>query len=106
VKKSIIPDIGDFLVLLLFCDRNIYNEKMKRMWNALYEEFIVRQIYWIFCDYRNKTRIIEEMTNNKTKNINEYKNKLIEEEALKKCIRKGFCNFKGDNKTFADTLEK
>jgi len=94
VKKSIIPDIGDFLVLLLFCDRNIYNEKMKRMWNSLYEEI------------RNKTRIIEEMLTHKVINKNEYKTKLIEEEAFKECIREGYCNFKGDNKTFADTLIK
>ena len=106
VKKSIIPDIGDFLVLLLFCDRNIYNEKMKRMWNSLYEEFLVRQMYWAFCDIRNKTRIIEEMLTNKVINKNEYKTKLIEEEAFKECIREGYCNFKGDNKTFADTLIK
>ena len=106
VKKSIIPDIGDFLVLLLFCDRNIYNEKMKRMWNSLYEEFLVRQMYWAFCDIRNKTRIIEEMLTNKVINKNEYKTKLIEEEAFKECIREGYCNFKGDNKTFADALIK
>ena len=106
VKKSIIPDIGDFLVLLLFCDRNIYNEKMKRMWNSLYEEFLVRQMYWAFCDIKNKTRIIEEMLTNKVINKNEYKTKLIEEEVFKECIREGYCNFKGDNKTFADTLIK
>ena len=74
VKKSIIPDIGDFLVLLLFCDRNIYNEKMKKMWYSLYEEFLVRQIYWIFCDYNNKKRIIEKMLKNKCINNSEYKN--------------------------------
>ena len=106
VKKSIIPDIGDFLVLLLFCDRNIYNEKMKRMWNALYEEFLIRQIYWIFYDYTNKTNIIEEMLRNKTINNNENKIKLLKEEALKECIREGSCNFKGDNKTFVDILKK
>ena len=111
VKKSIIPDIGNFLVLLLFCDRNIYNEKMKRMWNSLYEEFLVRQMYWIFYDYRNKTRIIKEMLKNKVINSKEYKTKLFKEElfkeeALKECIREGFCNFKGDNKTFADILKK
>ena len=110
VKKSIIPDIGDFLVLLLFCDRNIYNEKMKVMWNAIYEEFLVRQIYWIFCDNNNKIRTIEEIFKNKDniKNKNEYKNKfkLIEEELLKECLREGFCNFKGDNKTFVDILKK
>ena len=110
VKKSIIPDFGDFLVLLLFCDRNIYNEKMKVMWNAIYEEFLVRQIYWIFCDNNNKIRTIEEIFKNKDniKNKNEYKNKfkLIEEELLKECLREGFCNFKGDNKTFVDILKK
>jgi len=112
VKKSIIPDIGDFLVLLLFCDRNIYNEKMKVMWNAIYEEFLVRQIYWIFCDNNNKIRTIEEIFKNKdnikNKIKNEYKNKfkLIDEELLKECLREGFCNFKGDNKTFVDILKK
>ena len=106
VKKSIIPDIGDFLVLLLFCDRNIYNEKMKKMWNSLYEEFLVRQMYWAFCENRNKTRIISEMLKNKTINKNEYKTKLNEEEIVKQCIKEGICNFKGDNKTFADTLKK
>ena len=108
VKKSIIPDIGDFLVLLLFCDRNIYNEKMKKMWYSLYEEFLVRQIYWIFCDNNNKKRIIEKMLKNKGINNSEYKNKikLLEEETLKQCKRGGYCNFKGDNKAFADILIK
>ena len=108
VKKSIIPDIGDFLVLLLFCDRNIYNEKMKKMWYSLYEEFLVRQIYWIFCDYNNKKRIIEKMLKNKCINNSEYKNKikLLEEETLKQCKSGSYCNFKGDNKAFVDILIK
>ena len=106
VKKSIIPDIGDFLVLLLFCDRNIYNEKMKRMWYKIYEEFLIRQIYWIFCDEKNKVRIIENMLRDKAKNNKEYKTKLIEEEALKRCLNEGVCNFKGDNKIFVDILNK
>jgi hypothetical protein len=106
VKKSIIPDIGDFLVLLLFCDRNIYNEKMKRMWYKIYEEFLIRQIYWIFCDEKNKVRIIENMLRDKAKNNKEYKTKLIEEEALKRCLNEGVYNFKGDNKIFVDILNK
>ena len=108
VKKSIIPDIGDFLVLLLFCDRNIYNEKMKKMWIALYEEFLVRQIYWIFGDYRNKTSIIENVIKSGVKHKEEYKTqvKLIKEEALKNCLKEGLYNFKGDNKTFIDILKK
>ena len=106
VKKSIIPDIGDFLVLLLFCDRNIYNEKMKRMWYKLYEEFLIRQMYWIFCDGKNRVRIIENMLRDKFKNNNEYKTKLVEEEALKRCLNEGVYNFKGDNKIFVDILNK
>ena len=108
VKKSIIPDIGDFLVLLLFCDRNIYNEKMKKMWYKIYEEFLVRQIYWIFCDYKNKTSIIEKVIKSGVKHKDEYKTqvKLIEEEALKNCLKEGLYNFKGDNKTFIDILKK
>jgi len=106
VKKSIIPDIGDFLVLLLFCDRNIYNEKMKRMWYKLNEEFLIRQMYWIFCDGKNRVRIIENMLRDKFKNNNEYKTKLVEEEALKRCLNEGVYNFKGDNKIFVDILNK
>ena len=106
VKKSIIPDIGDFLVLLLFCDRNIYNEKMKRMWYKLYEEFLIRQIYWIFCDGKNRARIIENMLRDKVKNNKEYKTKLVEVEALKRCLNEGVYNFKGDNKIFVDILNK
>ena len=108
VKKSIIPDIGDFLVLLLFCDRNIYNEKMKRMWNALYEEFLLRQIYWAFYDYKNKKNTIENMLKNGVKHKTEYKTKikLVEEETLKNCIKEGLYYFKGDNKTFIDILKK
>ena len=108
VKKSIIPDIGDFLVLLLFCDRNIYNEKMKKMWYKIYEEFLVRQIYWIFCDYKNKTSIIEKVIKSGVKHKDEYKTqvKLIEEEALKNCLKEGLYYFKGDNKTFIEILKK
>ena len=108
VEKSIIPDIGDFLVLLFFCDRNIYNEKMKKMWYKLYEEFLIRQIYWIFCDYNNRTRIIENMLKDKAKN-NENKEKLtklIEEEALKQCLDEGLYYFKGDNQNFIETVKK
>ena len=50
VNKSIIPDIGDFLILLLFCNRNTHREVMKKMWYCIYEEFFARQIYWIFRD--------------------------------------------------------
>jgi hypothetical protein len=79
---------------------------MKRMWYKIYEEFLIRQIYWIFCDEKNKVRIIENMLRDKAKNNKEYKTKLIEEEALKRCLNEGVCNFKGDNKIFVDILNK
>jgi hypothetical protein len=79
---------------------------MKRMWYKIYEEFLIRQIYWIFCDEKNKVRIIENMLRDKAKNNKEYKTKLIEEEALKRCINEGVYNFKGDNKIFVDILNK
>ena len=41
IKKSIIPDIGDFFVLLFFCNRNTHNEKMTKMWYCLFEELLV-----------------------------------------------------------------
>ena len=66
IDKSIIPDIGDFLVLLLFCDRNIYNDKMKKMWYCLFEEFLARQMYWIFDDADSD--FLRETLNNKKYN--------------------------------------
>ena len=72
VKKSIIPDIGNFLVLLLFCNKNTKNEKMKKMWYCLFEEFLVRQIFWIFNDPNNKDKIIDLMLKNYIKKEKEY----------------------------------
>ena len=81
---------------------------MKRMWNALYEEFLLRQIYWAFYDYKNKKNTIENMLKNGVKHKTEYKTKikLVEEETLKNCIKEGLYYFKGDNKTFIDILKK
>ena len=55
--KSIIPDIGNFFMLLFFSNRDTNNQKMKKMWNILFEEFAIRQAYWIFHEYNNKTVI-------------------------------------------------
>ena len=64
IKKSIIPDIGDFFVLLFFCNRNTHNEKMTKMWYCLFEEFLIRQMFWILCDNKNKSDIFELMIKN------------------------------------------
>ena len=53
IDKRIIPDIGNFLVLLLFSDININ----KKFWNSLFDEFIIRQMYWIFHGPDNEQNI-------------------------------------------------
>ena len=75
IDKSIIPDIGDFLVLLLLCDRNIYNEKMKKMWYCLFEEFLARQMYWIF-EEDDSDFLREALNDQKYDNPKNTKNKI------------------------------
>ena len=48
VSKEIIPDIGNFLMLLFFSNRDTHSENMKKMWYALFEETSIRKPYWIF----------------------------------------------------------
>ena len=75
IDKSIIPDIGDFLVLLLLCDRNIYNEKMKKVWYCLFEEFLARQMYWIF-EEEDTDFLREPLCDQKYDNLKNKKNKI------------------------------
>ena len=56
MEKTIIPNIENFIILLQFSNRNIYNKKMRDIWYTIYEEYLVRQIYWIF---NNKGEIKE-----------------------------------------------
>ena len=53
INKNIIPDIGNFLVLLLFSDIPINN----KIWNSLFEDFVIRQMYWIFHGPDNEQNI-------------------------------------------------
>ena len=48
VNKQIIPDIGNFLMLLFFSNRDTHTEKMKKMWYAIFEESSCRRQNWIF----------------------------------------------------------
>ena len=109
IKKSIIPDIGNFLVLLLFCNKNTHKEKMKKMWYCLFEEFLVRQIYWIFCDHNSISNIIELMYEDEIKKEKEYIEgmKRIKKEAYSDILKKGYIIYnKEESKTFTDILEK
>ena len=55
--KSIVPDIGNFFMLLFFSNKDTNNEKMKKMWYVLFEEFVIRQAYWTFHENNNKREI-------------------------------------------------
>ena len=55
--KNIIPDIGNFFMLLFFSNKDTHNEKMKKMWYVLFEEFSIRQSYWIFHENENRFKM-------------------------------------------------
>ena len=98
IDKSIIPDIGDFLVLLLLCDRNIYNEKMKKMWYCLFEEFLARQMYWIFeendSDFLRDALNSQKYENQKDR---ENKNSMLCLDIFKLFLKKSFGDEGGIN---------
>ena len=48
VNKNIIPDIGNFFMVLLFNKLEINNEILKKIYNCLFEDTIIRQMFWIF----------------------------------------------------------
>jgi hypothetical protein len=63
IDKKLLPDIGNFLVLLFFSDIII----PQKIWNCLYKEMIVRQIVWIFCeisDFSTKKESFEKEAEN------------------------------------------
>ena len=70
VDKKIIPDIGNFLMTLFFCNIDTHEEKMKKMWECLFEDFLERQMFWIFhsdeCKKKMKKLVL------KTKNDDKF----------------------------------
>ena len=69
IDKKIIPDIGDFLMTLFYCNKDTHEEEMKKMWDSIFEEFIIRQMFWIFHSDENKERmkkIVLRTKNNET----------------------------------------
>ena len=92
IDKSLIPDIGNFFMLLFFCNKDTHTPKMKKMWYCLFEEFFTRQMYWMFHGNENRiemrNRIIQKCINNdylkkyysdKPKIFNDFKTELINE---------------------------
>ena len=102
VRKKIIPDIGNFLVLLYFCDRNTHNNYMKKIWYSLYEEFIVRQIFWMFYNEGKGDKILDKIFL-KDDEILEYSNK--KNELKRDNLKSGFLKIKNHEK-FIELLIK
>lgn len=57
VDKIIIPDIGEFFILIFLSNKDMSSAEMKQIKKALVQEFLTRQIYWIFHAPGSKVRM-------------------------------------------------
>ena len=56
VNKNIVPDIGNFLMLMFYTNKELLKpEDKQKMWNVLFEEFFTRQMFWLFHGDECKT---------------------------------------------------
>ena len=76
IDKKIIPDIGNFLMTLFFCNIDTHEEKMQKMWEQLFEEFLTRQMFWIFHNNENRQKMkrLVLKTRNNEKCLTRYEN--------------------------------
>ena len=62
VSKKIVPDIGDFFMLIYLSNKDMSTPEMKKMKKVLIEEFLIRQMYWIFhgpeCKEIMKSKVV------------------------------------------------
>ena len=71
VNKKIIPDIGNFMMLMFYTNKELLNpEEKKKMWYVLFEEFFTRQMYWMFHGDECKNKMKQLIMKN---NINDSK---------------------------------
>ena len=54
IDKRMIPDIGNFMVLLLFSNFEISDE----LWKCLIDESSIRQMYWMFHGEENVQEVM------------------------------------------------
>lgn len=63
VSKKIVPDIGDFFMLIYLSNKDMSTPEMKKMNKVLIEEFLIRQMYWIFhgpeCGFTMKSKVVD-----------------------------------------------
>ena len=85
VNKYIVPDIGNIFMVLLFNKLEINNDILKKIYNALFEDFLARQMFWMFHSDESKDKmqqflfekiqeksLLNEYENNKELRINNY----------------------------------
>ena len=54
INKNIIPDIGNLFIVLLFNKVEASNDSLKKIYNAVFEDSITRQMSWMFHSYEAK----------------------------------------------------
>ena len=73
VNKRIAPDIGNFFMLMFFSNIDMNSDEMKKIRNALFEEYFTRQMYWIFhgdeCKAKMKELILQNPLNLKDEKV-------------------------------------
>jgi hypothetical protein len=61
VNKKIVPDIGDFFMLVFLSNKDMSSPEMIKIKTVLVEEFLIRQIFWIFhgpdCQYTMREKV-------------------------------------------------
>ena len=102
VRKKIIPDIGNFLVLLYFCDRNTHNKYMEKMWYCLYEEFLLRQIFWMLYNEGKGDKILDKIFLTNDERVG-YSNK--QKELKRESLKSGYLKVNNHEK-FIELLVK
>ena len=62
INKKIIPDIGDFFMLIFLSNKDMSSSEMKKVKKALIEEFFTRQLFWMFhspeCAFTMKSKLL------------------------------------------------
>ncbi len=62
INKKIIPDIGNFFMLIYLSNKDMSTPEMKKMKKVLIEEFLIRQMYWMFhgneCKETMKSKVV------------------------------------------------
>ena len=127
VNKNIVPDIGNFFMLLFLSNKDMDTDEMKKMKYILFEEFFTRQMFWIFhgneCKVHMKSlisknfsdsyglydsfKVDEILKNNKMKNIKQILKYAYESQRGNQLLLITFFALKKiAEKDFMDELEK